>query len=183
MSNCPYPEVPEIFKTECIGNSLAKINSNFSRLREYACDNYSEIVRIDNEIESLTTIVDTLSSYLIPGIAKAWVKFDGTRNENNNPPNMPEAIFTPTDRFIYSSYNVRSVTRSNVPGEYQINFQAPFTSRNYLLVGTSSQKQATTGVFTWLQPTRYETAFAIVRVLGTNIASTIDAEHISVAIY
>lgn len=178
MPNCPYPEIPEIFKTECIGNSLSKINSNFDALRFYACENYSKLDGLQTDIDALRTNISDLSSAVIPGLAKAWVKFDGTKKENGDLETSP----TLSNRYIYSAYNISQVYRFN-RGEYQITFNTPFANTNYLLLGTSSQKQASTTLFTWLQPVQFTPEWAIVCVLGPNSTSSADAEHISIVVY
>jgi len=178
MADCPFPEIPEIFKTECIGNSLFKINSNFGLLKTYADTNCNKITNLEEQAQDLSSKITTLSGYLVPGVAKAWVKFDGTRKDEGD----VELVPTTSNRFIYNSYNVKTVYRYGL-GQYQITFEAPFLNSNYLLVGTSSQKQASTGLYTWLQPIEYRTVWATVRVTGINTASTVDAEHISVVVY
>ena len=61
---------------------------------------------------SATTLVTPAQTQNHPGVAKAWVRFDGTTGT------------------ISSSYNVTSVTR-NGAGDYTINFTTPFASASY----------------------------------------------------
>ena len=174
---CPFPTIPEISQNECIGNSLTKINSYFTQLYTNACANYNTIENLQSGINYLTTQLDILSGYVVPGVTKAWVKFNGTLNE--------AGALSPTSntpRFIYSSYNITNVERYGA-GLYQITYQTPFPNTNYLLIGTSSQKQASTGLFTWLQPVDIRTNFAVVRVMGINANSVADPEHVSVVFY
>ena len=51
--------VQEIERTECIGNSLVKINSNFSGLESAGCDLENEL---QSEIARLSTLINTLST-------------------------------------------------------------------------------------------------------------------------
>jgi hypothetical protein len=117
--------------TDCIGNSLATINSNFSTL----------FADIQNLQQSIATIQS--QSY----VAKAWVCFDGTTKGNTLK--------------IKSSYNVSSVTRNTstaaadfggAAGKYQINFTIPFSDTNYTTIVTSrdSPTKDNNGYWTWL---------------------------------
>lgn len=180
MSDCPFPDIPEISKTECIGNSREKINNGFSALKIYACENSSTINSLNSRINNLSTLIDRLSGITVPGVAKAWGKFDGTRNEFTPPPGAQ--AYTTTNRYIYSSFNIATVYRKGL-GDYRITFGTPFQNTNYIILGTSSQAQATTGLFTWFQPYRLTTAWVDVRVAGINITNSADAEHISFVVY
>jgi hypothetical protein len=177
MADCPFT-VQNIDKTECIGNSLAKINNNFSELKTDACQNFSTIETLQANIQNLDSRIIALSGITVPGVAKAWVKFDGTR-DTSNPPIVSTLN---TNRFIYSSYNIVTAYRKSA-GDYRITFTTPMPNNRYILLGTSSQKQASTGLFTWLQPYRYTTTYADVRVTSINAASVVDAEHISIVVY
>jgi len=182
MSNCSFSDIPVIAKTECIGNSLTKINNGFSSLKEYACENFNKIASLQLDIQNLDNKLNTLTNIIVPGAAKAWVKFNGLRNANNPPPASAETPLTTTNRFIYSSHNIASVYRKNT-GEYRITFSKPFVKADYILIGTSSQKQATQGQYTWVQPTDYRTGWAEIRIAGSNISNVADAEHISIVIF
>jgi hypothetical protein len=165
-----------IDSSECIGNSLSKINDNFIGLKNAACDNDSFITTLRNGIDSLNTLILNLSGIVVPGAAKAWLKFDGTRDTSNI------ASTLNTNRFIYSSFNISSVLRKGT-GDYRITFATPFPAQTYTLVGTSSQKQGSTGLFTWFQPYTYRTTYVDVRVNGINPSTVADPEHCSVVIY
>jgi len=178
------PTVTKILNTECIGNSLATINSNFTVLGAAACDNYKTVTTLLCSIQTLDNRVFDLTQKT-PGIAKAWVKFDGTRNESGS--NSTAA----TNRYIYSSYNIQSVYKltptptlspSLSAGDYQIVFkQGLFTSKNYAVIGTSSETSPTFG---WLQPYSYQTTSVQVRVHSpTYPGPIVDPSHISVAIF
>lgn len=166
--------VKTIESTECIGNSLEKINDNFESLKEYACQNYNKIESLESSLTALDVQITTLSAITVPGVTRAWLKFDGTRDTsgivNSNV----------TNRFIYSAYNINRVQVVGV-GDYRIYFTTPFPTSNYVAVGTSSLAIAA-GKRTWLQPYDYRTAF-----LGVKVASVdgplVAAKHISIAIY
>jgi hypothetical protein len=56
--------------------------------------------------------------------ARAWVAFDATRNASG------AADASATNRFIYSSGNVSSVSRTTT-GTHTVNFSTPFPNTNY----------------------------------------------------
>lgn len=177
-------QVKVIDKTECIGNSLSKINGNFEGLQGSSetpgtvCGNDALITDLRLDIANLNSDVISLSSQIIPGLAKAWVKFDGTRDSTNIKP-IPN---TNTDRFIYSQYNISSVYRKTI-GDYRITFESSFATSNYVLVGTSSQIIGSTGQFTWLQPYTYRTTYVDVRVMGNTALTVNDPDHCSIVIF
>ena len=164
----------EIDPKECIGNSLEKINNNFESLKDDACQNYNTISTLLTGISNLDVRIADLSAITVPGVLRAWIKFDGTRDTsgivNSNL----------TSRFIYSAFNIDRVQTIGV-GDYRIYFNTPFPTSNYIAVGTSSLAIAA-GKRTWLQPYDYRTAF-----LGVKVASVdgplVAANHISIAIY
>lgn len=175
-------QVKVIDKTECIGNSLTKINGNFTGLQGSpgtpgtVCGNDAQIESLRSNIENLNNIILSLSAQTVPGLAKAWGKFDGTRDSTNL------VSTSNTDRFIYSQYNISSVYRKGL-GDYRITFSTPFATANYALVGTSSQKIGSTGQFTWLQPYTFRTTYVDVRVAGNNTLTVADPEHCSIVIF
>jgi hypothetical protein len=184
------PNVTSIKSTECIGNSLPTINDNFAALKNAACDNYSTITTFNSNILDLNTKITSLSSQ-IPGIAKAWVKFDGTRDAAT--PSSPNGTSSTaaTNRFIYSSYNIDYVykaTTTNTPttsaGDYRIYFKpGTFTTPNYAVIGTSSERKGIIN-YGWLQPYTYNTSFVGVRIHAPIWpGDVVDPTHISVAIF
>ena len=171
-----------IDKTECIGNSLTKINGNFLGLQGTpdapgtVCGNDALIESLRSNINTLNTAVLALSSQTVSGLAKVWGKFDGTRDSLNI------ASTSNTDRFIYNQFNISSVYRKGI-GDYRITFTTPFANNNYALIGTSSQKIGSTGQFTWLQPYTFRTTYVDVRVYGNNTLTVADPEHCSIVIF
>lgn len=177
------PSVTTINRTECIGNSLDTINSNFTNLKIAACDNYNTITSLNANILALNTRITSLSSQ-VPGIAKAWVKFDGTRDTNG----VPSTFATP--RYIYNSYNIDNVlkvTTTDTPttsaGDYRIYFKPNlFSTTNYAVIGTSNEAKNIS--YSWLQPYSYAKDFVSVRVHSpTYQGDVVDPAHVSVAIF
>lgn len=168
------PSIITIPDTECIGNSLTTINNNFSALEVAACDNQSFITSLNNSITNLNTLITDLTNITVPGAAKAWVSFDGTKDDKNF-----SSSFN-TNRYIFSGYNVSSVFRKGA-GDYRITFTTRFLSRNYVIIGTSRQTQVG-GQYTWLQPYDYRTAFADIKIVSQS-GNAADPQNVSVVIY
>ena len=166
--------VKTIESTECIGNSLEKINDNFESLKGNACQNYNEIEVLDSRIATLDAQITSLSAITVPGVTRAWLKFDGTRDTSGL------VSSNTTNRFIYSAYNINRVQVIGA-GDYRIFFNTPFPTSNYVAVGTSSLA-ISAGKRTWLQPYDYRTAFFGVKVASVD-GPLVAAKHISIAIY
>lgn len=178
------PAVIPIYNTECIGNSLVTINSNFTVLKVAACDNYSTITTLLCSIQTLDNSIANLTQKL-PGIAKAWVKFDGTRDSGGI------VNTAATNRHIYKSYNIDYVyknTTTNTPttsgGDYSIYFKpGVITSSNYAVIGTSNEAKGVTS-YGWLQPVQIRTDFVRIRIHSAIYpGDVVDPTHISVAIF
>jgi hypothetical protein len=77
-----------------------------------------------------------------PGVAKAWVNFNGLRDTagNNNIDN--------TDRFIRASYNISRV-KKQTNGYYTVYFNTPMNDANYVWQGTAGK---TAGRNTTVEP-------------------------------
>jgi hypothetical protein len=176
MRLCDNPyTVPTIDIDECIGLSLATINANVQVLKDEYCLNNSELAIIETSFNTLSSNLISLSA-LSPGIAKAHVVFNGTRNTAG------DYIMT-GNRFLYSSYGVASVS-SNRTGTYSLSFTRPFSNTNYTLIGTSMETMSG-GRYTWLQPTTYATASAVINIHSNtdNVATLANTDYISVLIY
>ena len=122
MSTCNLTQT--ISENECIGDSLVKINTNFGNL--------------DTSICSLSSLeASHWQSILakIPGIAKAWVNFDATKNTTGT------AISDNQYCLLRSSYNVSYVQRISL-GEWNVVFDTPMNDNQYVV-------QATTRVTAW----------------------------------
>lgn len=176
MRLCDNPySIPTIDIDECIGLSLATINSNFNSLKEEYCLNNDELAVIETSFNTLSSNLISLSA-LSPGIAKAYVVFDGTRNVSGNYTMLG-------NRFLYSSYGIASVS-SNKTGTYSLSFTTAFPNISYALIGTSMETLSG-GRYTWLQPTTYATTSAVINIHSdTNNTTTLaNADYISVLIY
>lgn len=181
--------LPEIKRTECIGNSLDTINSNFATLKAAACDNYNVIRSLQVGIDSLNTRINTLTAQT-PGFAKAWVVFDGTKDTSNSSSTQT------TYRYIYNSYNINGVykltgagsplttTNPTSAGDYRIYFTNSFTDKNYVVTGTSFEAKGSNS-YGWLQPYNVTEQYVDVRIHSPSspITDTVDPSRVSVVIY
>ena len=70
--------VQNIERTECIGNSLTKINSNFSGLETAGCELESEIVALNTEVGQLSSITEQVK----PTVLFVPVNFATRSNQN-----------------------------------------------------------------------------------------------------
>jgi hypothetical protein len=176
MRLCDNPfSIPTIDIDECIGLSLATINTNVQDLKDELCLNNDELAAIQTSFNTLSTNLLTLSA-LTPGIAKAWVQFDGTRDINGN-------YTKDGNRYLYGNFGVASVS-SNKTGTYSLSFVPALNDTNYALIGTSMET-ASGGNYTWLQPTTFATTSASINIHSylDNVASLADTDYISVLIY
>jgi hypothetical protein len=174
----PTPTITTIQPQECIGNSLGTINLNFLNLESSAIANDALLTTLNSSINALTTQILELSGKTIPGIAKAWVKFNGrTIDTDNSIDNL-----SLTNRFIYSFYNISTVYRKGV-GDYRVNFLTPFANTNYTVVGTSNEKVGLGGLYGWFQPYGFTTTYVDVKIHTNTVTDLIDPEHISLVIY
>ena len=88
---------------------------------------------------STTVYVSPGRTHNHPGVAKAWVKFDGTTNVGGK-------------CTVSASYNVTDVD-DNGTGDYTINWGTDFSSENYSVVGTAREGAAGDGLFVSISPT------------------------------
>lgn len=135
-----------ISEEECIGDSLATINSAFQTLSSNveSLNSNSNLSVVDSPTIDLSynsstgvlsanvigsSLTTSISSSLSasPMVAKAWVNFDGTGIFSPNPSNTK----------IRSSYNVSSITKLGT-GRYQINFSTSLSNSNYSIIGSAA---------------------------------------------
>ena len=119
---------------ECLGLSLATINTNFELLKEANCFTYEEILQKQNEINDLTTKVNSLSVD-VNKIAKATVVFDGTTNPVN----------------IINSSGIDQINRLST-GEFEIIFDPGFEDINYLILASCVETNISSK-YVWAAPT------------------------------
>lgn len=165
MSLCDTP-IQTIDLDECIGLSLATINTNFQLLQDQNCLTYEELLSIQSDLTGLNTRYAELTTYR-PRIARADVAFDGTGTA------VPS---------VYSAFNVASVTRRST-GVFELSFSTAFPNISYALIGTSLQTATSAARFSWVMPT---TAFAPTSAT-INIRDLsgvfVNPEYVSIAVY
>lgn len=165
------PTVTIIDRTQYIGNSLQTINNNFSNLKDGICDNNTEIISLQQDIQNLDTVIETLSAVTTHGIAKAFVKFSGARDVNN-------AISGNPNRYIFDSYNISSVYKKNV-GDYRVYFSKPLSTGNYLVLSTNKEKINSNNEYVWSQPYSTTKEYLEIKLQSCN-GVTADPDFISV---
>lgn len=108
---------------------------------------------------------------------RAWVNFDGTRNEADTGASTNGANVK-----IRASGNVTSVFK-NAVGNYTANFTTELTDANYSVVGTASRTGDTTssGAHSLL-PGSYATG-SVVLLSTRGTGSATDADFVNVAIF
>ena len=157
-------EIFTIDLDECIGTSLATINSNYLKLQQQACEDSSELSRLTQDLIALSSSYLELSAK-IPSVPKAWIVFNG--NSGSNPT-------------VFASYNM-SVSSFGT-GRYVVTYGTPFPTLSYALIGSSSSTTATS-FYTWLQPTTaFSPASATINI-HDHIGSFANPEYVSIAIY
>ena len=104
------PTITTIQKTECIGNSLVTINTNYENIKNSFTTVNTDINNINDTLDNLITFTDSVSS---AQLAKGWVKFSGRFNIGGS------LDLTNSERKRFNSYNVKSVTRLNT-GQYLV---------------------------------------------------------------
>lgn len=128
------PSITVIPNTECIGNSLVTINTNYSNIKNSFNSVNSDLTIVNNTLNTLTTFANNISG---AQLSKGWVKFNPRRDENSNP------IINNTNREILNSYNIDYVVREDT-GKYLINLQVPIGSE-FVVTGTVSPQPPGTG--------------------------------------
>jgi len=197
MSICDTNLIPQIESTQCIGNSLDIINTNFQTLKGVACANTNSIDTLNTKIGDLNGRIDNLSAS-VPGIARAWVKFSGRKGDDNVTDDGSAGISRGGLRLINSSYNVNKVTKDI--SDYQhgsyIIYVKPgvlkYPGSNVVVLGTSSEKTSAAGNYTWVQPVKVQVSSDVtseslisIRVHGptTGSTDTADPDFISVVMF
>jgi hypothetical protein len=170
--------VNQIDINQYIGNSLTIINENFLNLKNFLCDDQGNglSLRMDNlelSASQIDTNLDTIASAINTGAARAWVRFQGTKDTNN------EISDLFTDRRIVgnASFNVRSVYRKAV-GEYRIYYRTPMTDTGYVVTGSNSEKANNSGDYGWVMTQVLGTDFADIK-----ISNGVDPDYVSVVMF
>lgn len=121
------PSITLIPNTECIGNSLVTINTNYSNIKNAFTTVNTDFANINNALNTLTTFANGISS---AQLAKGWVKFNPRRNKDSVP------VIDLSNREILNSYNVNTVYREDT-GKYLITLAAPI-GNEFTVTGTVS---------------------------------------------
>lgn len=111
-----------IDREECIGDSLVKLNSNFSGLDADIINVNTRVTNTSAAAITLTTNLSTNIQNNSPYTAKAWVSFLGQGSNG---------VCT-----INARYNVSSVVRVS-QGSYTITYTTPLGGSTYAVVGNS----------------------------------------------
>lgn len=187
--------VQDIERTECIGNSLTKINSNFLGLETAGCDleNKTEFIAGLNVINSSTIDLNwnpstrTLSADAIKSpqspvspsipsgaLAKAWVTFT-YRGVQIDPKKNASLLGVPR---VLSSFNIAGVTRITNTALY-VTFASHLPYRSYAVVlgqAASTADGVTVSARTYGQvPSEFPLA-------ATNLVGSADMPYKSTAI-
>ena len=151
---------------ECIGSSLATINTNYQQLIQENIATCEELERISNSLANLYTRYISLTSQA-QGLAKATVTFDGTGTA------VPS---------VYSSFNVARVLRRST-GVFELSFTTAFPNISYALIGTSISTATSSQNFSWVQPTTaFATTSATINIRDLS-GTFVNPEYVSIAIY
>lgn len=162
MSICDLPNaITTVDLDECVGTSLATINTNFLKLQQQACEDSSELSRLTQDLLALSSSYLELSAKAA-GIPKAWITFDGSSGA------------------VFAFYNM-SVSVLGT-GRYAVTFGTAFPSLCYALVGSSSSTAAST-YYTWLQPTTAFTPASATINIHDLSGTFVNPEYVSLAVY
>jgi hypothetical protein len=167
MSICFNPfAVQTIDLDECIGLSLATINTNYQQLLQENTATCEELDLISNNLANLYTRYESLTSQR-RGMAKATVAFDGT------------GTATPS---VYSSFNIARVLRRST-GVFELSYLSAFPNANYALIGTSMLTATSATNFSWVQPTTaFATTSATINIRDLS-GTFVNPEYVSIAVY
>lgn len=170
-SLCDNPfTIPAIDLDECVGTSLATINSNFQDLKENICLTYDEIERVEENLIELSALCTSLSTYFA-GSPKAFVNFDAS-------------TIPPT---IKSSLNVASVSAIGT-GMFALSFTTAFPTISYALLGTCKETERIGDPpgfipsYVWVQPTNFTTVSADINIRNED-GLFANPEYVSIIIF
>jgi hypothetical protein len=107
---------------------------------------------------------------------RAWVNFDGTRNEADT-----TASTNGANVLIRASGNVASVLK-NATGDYTITFTTAMPDTNYIHVAPSVGQASTSYNWSVRRNTQTASAFGVI-VNNSNAGTSVDSSHVSVAFF
>jgi hypothetical protein len=149
---------------ECLGLSLATINTNFQLLKEANCFTTEELNTKQIQINEVHSRINSLSAVLFK-IPKALVTFDRTTDPVN----------------IINSLRVKEVSSLDT-GVYRLSFDPPFNDTNYATIGTCYQLSAVSD-YVWTQPTTEVTSSSIVINIRNKDGVFVNPDYVSVTIF
>lgn len=167
MSICSNPYIIQMIDLdECIGLSLATINTNFKLLKDENCSTYNELYTLHENLSSLYTKYNSLTAQR-PRFVRASVAFDGTATANPS---------------VFSRFNVASVFRRST-GVFELSFTTAFPNISYALIGTSLLTATSANNFSYIQPsTNFTTTSATINIRDLS-GIFVNPEYVSVAVY
>jgi hypothetical protein len=118
---------------ECVGVSLATINTNFDLLKEGSCTTTTDIEDLNGQSNTIINRINSLSGEMIC-IPKALTVFDASQDPIQ----------------IIKSLRVKSVSALDT-GSFQLSFDPVFDNTDYGIVGICSQTTASSK-YVWVQP-------------------------------
>jgi predicted transcriptional regulator len=149
---------------ECLGLSLATINTNFQLLKEANCFTTEERSSKQKEITDIQLKINSLSADLLK-IPKALVTFDGTTNPVS----------------VINSLRVKQVSSLDT-GVYRLSFDPPFNSTDYAVIGTCFSLSATSD-YTWVHSTTTVTSSSTVINIRNEDGVFINPNYVSITIF
>ncbi len=149
---------------ECLGLSLANINTNFQLLKEANCFTTTELNTKQTQINEIQSKINSLSADLFK-IPKALVTFDGTTNPVN----------------VINSLRVKQVSSLST-GVFRLSFDPPFNNTDYAVIGTCFQLSATSD-YTWVQPTTAVTSSSTVINIRKEDGVFVSPNYVSITIF
>jgi hypothetical protein len=164
MKICTDPRaIATIDLDECLGLSLATINTNFELLKEANCLTSEEVAEKQTEIQELTTKVNSLSENLFK-IAQATVSFDGTYDPAN----------------LITSSRVVKVDRLST-GVFELSFVPAFSDTNYLVLG-SCLETSISSKYVWVAPTLQTLSTTTINTRNEN-GDFVNPNYVNVTIF
>lgn len=168
---CDNPfTIPAIDIDECIGTSLATINSNFQDLKENICLTYNETQRIEQNLIELSALHAALTGYFV-ATPKAFVNFDAS-------------TVPPT---IKSSLNIADVSTTGT-GMFALSFTTAFPTISYAIIGTCKETERIGNApgfipsYVWVQPTTFTTTSADINIRNKD-GLFANPEYVSIVIF
>jgi len=141
---------------DCIGDSLGYFNSNLNNL-------LTLVNTLSSNVYTLNASLSTNLQSTSPGMAKAWVSFNGSGS-------------------ILKSYNVTNVIRNSI-GDYTINFTG-VTDNNYVINAMSKSYTTQSAVLQLKADTTPSIgSFRLINSITANYTNPVDSDYNYVTIF